>query len=240
MKNNELTVQIADLEVTAFMQGGFFDFENLSKNLHEHQYSEIHFVAQGEFTMVVDKTPYTLRSGDILVVPSKIFHYITDSTDDIRHCAFQVSLPVKGLKRFSFDRHILSAMMEEIVLVENGKSPFALSMYIALLCSHIIEKPKMQMKDIQDRKYLIHEFFSLNYDDDITLEDLAKRLNLSLKQTQREVLRHTGNNFRAELSRVRIEAAKQLMLTEDISLQECAKRVGYKSYSGFWKAYKHE
>ena len=33
MKNNELTVQIADLEVTAFMQGGFFDFENLSKNI---------------------------------------------------------------------------------------------------------------------------------------------------------------------------------------------------------------
>ena len=51
-------------------------------------------------------------------------------------------------------------------------------------------------------------------------------------------MKYTGRHFRGELTYRRIEAAKYLLATEKIKLREVAERVGYKSYSGFFKAYK--
>ncbi len=237
MRSYELNVKISDVDVTVFMQDGFFGFEGFSNTLHVHHYAEVHFVESGELVITVGGTSHTVRQGETVVIPAGVFHYISSCTDNTRHCAFQISLPVENFRKFTVDKTVLRSMLDEISAVENGGKPLKLSVYLALLCSSFIEKTKIEIHQIQDRKYLIYEFFSLNYDSEISLGDLAQRLNLSPKQTQREVLKYTGNNFRDELCRVRIEAAKQLMLTENITLQECAAKVGYKSYSGFWKAY---
>ena len=60
---------------------------------------------------------------------------------------------------------------------------------------------------------------------------------LSLKQTERLIVEYTGNTFRKEMAQKRIEAAKHLISTENITLAEAAEQVGYHSYSGFWKAF---
>ena len=45
--------------------------------------------------------------------------------------------------------------------------------------------------------------------------------------------------FREEMTHRRMEAARQLMKDQSLSLTEIAEKVGYQSYSGFWKAF-HE
>jgi len=84
---------------------------------------------------------------------------------------------------------------------------------------------------------MICEMLSVFYNKDITLDDVAQKLKLSPKQTARLIVESTGNSFRQEIPRLRIEAAQHLMESEDLTLEEVAELVGYSSYSSFWKAY---
>ena len=87
-----------------------------------------------------------------------------------------------------------------------------------------------------DYGFLIHEFFSLHYSEDLHLCDLAQFLHLSERQTERLVIEHTGNTFRNELTAIRMTIAKKLLTSSQMSLTEISQYVGYKSYAGFWKA----
>jgi transcriptional regulator GlxA family with amidase domain len=110
--------------------------------------------------------------------------------------------------------------------------------YLSMLCSQFMEDKPGVVPHIEDRELLIYEFFSKKYNQDVSLSDLAGLLNLSKKQTERMVEKFTGRSFRAEIAHHRMEAAAQLMKIPGLSLSDIATRVGYKSYSGFWKAYK--
>ena len=94
------------------------------------------------------------------------------------------------------------------------------------------------MTDIKDREFLMHEFLERSYASEVSLSDLAKELNLSEKQTERVVKEITGNTFRQEIKKRRMEWAKQLLADGGLTLEEVSHMVGYKSYSGFWKAIK--
>ena len=75
----------------------------------------------------------------------------------------------------------------------------------------------------------------------ITLSDLAQVLGLSTKQAGRLLMHYTGRTFRGELTRCRMEAARRMMAeTNAPPLTVIAERVGYQSYSGFWKAFRGE
>ena len=91
---------------------------------------------------------------------------------------------------------------------------------------------------MSNRQLLIEDFFSRKYSESITLEDLAKDLILSCKQTEREVKRFTGNTFNEELSKRRINAAMILLQTTNLPLARIGEMVGYASYSGLYKALK--
>jgi len=47
-----------------------------------------------------------------------------------------------------------------------------------------------------------------------------------------------GCSFREQLAKKRIEVAKRLMDNSNLTLDEISRYVGYKSYSGFYKALK--
>ena len=94
------------------------------------------------------------------------------------------------------------------------------------------------------RLYLVKQlgtgflFFSRRYAEPVTVADLAEVLMLSEKQTEREVRRRTGLPFRRTLLHFRMSAADSLLSSTACSKNEIAERVGYRSYSGFWKAYR--
>ena len=88
----------------------------------------------------------------------------------------------------------------------------------------------------KDYAYVITEFFSRNYDKNITIKDIADELSLCPMQAQRVIKKHTGKTFGENLLLQRMTVADQLTKTK--SLNEIAFLVGYNSYSGFWKAYK--
>lgn len=237
MKNLELPINFAGISTKIFIQGGFF-FDSPSNTIHRHKHTEVRCIISGECDVFADGKNYTLTAGEFIAIPSGAFHCHNIKSPDTKHFAFQVNYKIDKCilnKISSGSMNDIANEIEKFKASENGR---LISSYISLICSFISNEDNIKTSDITDRDFLIDEFFSINYNKDISLSDLSETLNLSEKQTERLVFCHTGNTFREEIQKRRMEAAKQLIDTKSMNLTQIAEYVGYKTYVGFWKAYK--
>ncbi len=88
------------------------------------------------------------------------------------------------------------------------------------------------------RAFMIEEYFNEHYKEDISLEELARSLYLSEKQTERMIKNAFGEGFRQHLKRIRLLIAQRLLTDTEKEIKEIAEEVGYQSYNGFYLAFK--
>ena len=234
---NELRINIGSESRKAFLQAGFYSSSLLKMTLHKHNYPEVHVVTGGKALFHVADQIHASADGNLLIIPADTFHYAEAQDPQVRHTAFQVDCDVSVFSACHAHPQTVLDFMEEISRCQVTGNYAAVASYMALFCSSLLSK-EVTAKPIRDYKFLIGEFFFKRYSEDLHLSDLAKELNLSPRQTERLVIQTTGHTFRQELAAVRINAAKHLLKTTDISMAEVAHQVGYDSYAGFWKALK--
>lgn len=60
---------------------------------HSHNYYEFYFFLQGNITMYIDKRPFALKPGDVVLIPPGVRHYAvnTDSSVPYRRFVFWIS-----------------------------------------------------------------------------------------------------------------------------------------------------
>lgn len=97
-----------------------------------------------------------------------------------------------------------------------------------------------QLAETDMRFFMIEDYFNEHYMEDISLKDLAKRLFLSEKQTDRMIKKAFGEGFSQHLCKIRMLIAKDLLTDADKEISEIAEEVGYKSYNGFYLAFKQK
>lgn len=85
----------------------------------------------------------------------------------------------------------------------------------------------------------VEEFFQKRYNEEISIEDLAKELCLSVPHTHRIVKKVFDGGFKKTLIKQRIENACMLIKQGGLTLSEIAYRCGYTSYNGFLSAFKN-
>jgi len=88
------------------------------------------------------------------------------------------------------------------------------------------------------RVYIIEEYFNEFYMNDISLSNLSETLFLSKKQTEKTIKKTYGEGFSDHLCKTRLAVAKNLLTSTDLSVCEIAEKVGYRSYNGFYQAFK--
>lgn len=76
------------------------------------------------------------------------------------------------------------------------------------------------------------------YKSSLTLEDIAREQNYSFYHLGRLFKKRTGYSFSEYLTRIRLENAKKLLLSEDNSVKEVAYKVGFHSQGYFAKVFK--
>lgn len=96
---------------------------------------------------------------------------------------------------------------------------------------NVISEPNLRMQTIE------YYIFS-NYMNDPSLSELAKVVRLSEKQMGRIIKKHYGVDFRTHILNVRLHNAKRLIKESDMSLDDISAAVGFKTYSGFYLAFK--
>jgi len=235
---NELSVKIANKNYKAFFKGGFYNHSLTTSSIHKHNYSEIHIISRGNATYNIENEIYSLTSGDMLIIPRDVFHCCIKKTPETRLSAFQINYNVNEISTVSIDSNIFDIYHKEIEKSIISQDYTTVSAYISLFCSYFYSDNKLSVQPITDYAFLIYEFFSSNYSKDLQLRDLAKILYLSDRQTERLVIKYTGKTFKNELTTIRMNIAKKLLESSNMSLGEIAQYIGYHSYSGFYKAMK--
>ena len=72
----------------------------------------------------------------------------------------------------------------------------------------------------------------------LTLDDLARLINLSARQTQRLIKQNFGKTFSQKLAEARMAAASQYLLNTDLSVTEISDRAGFSSIEHFSAAFR--
>ena len=233
----ELSFKMIEKDYKAFLQDGFYVSPKTDTSLHKHNYAEVHLLGEGRAEFLIDNQSITVNGPAILTIPAPMMHCCTYQDEALLHTAFQTDCQAEELRTYPIDNGIVKAFFEAIQLCRLTGNYSTVAFYIPLFCN-FYRKEHHTVTEIKDYNFLISEFFILNYDKDVYLSDLADQLHISERHAERLVLQYTGRSFREELVAVRMRIAHQLMQAENASLEQIAKYVGYRSYSGFWKAMK--
>lgn len=234
--NKEITVILSGREIRLYLHSNYISTGKELTPPHRHSRAEIHAIVHGEADFFIDGKHLQLCAGEFLMIPKDTFHYRSPLSEDSKIFTFEADLDAT-LSHYRISTQTLCELCASVEGYERSGKTAVMRAFLTLICSYFVDDFG-GVNDVTDRKFLIDEFFTKNYNRDVTLSMLAKRLCLSEKQTERLVIKFTGNSFRKELARRRITAAIDLMESESITLTDVAEMVGYKTYSGFWKAYK--
>lgn len=232
---NELNVKINNKDKNVYFSDGLYiGHQNLA--VHNHKHTELHVIGSDGTQYLIDSKKYEFSSGDVVGIPAGMYHIPIYGGENEKKNAFQVDIPLEALAVKHFSPDIVALFLDETQNSRISGDYLKLSIFISLICCEFFDSDILSVHPVTDYDMLIHEFFSKHYNVDIKLCDLASVLHLSEKQTERLVKKYTGMTFKAALSEKRIKMAKYLNETTELSLYEIAEKVGYRSYSGFWKA----
>lgn len=232
----ELTVGVGGKDLRIFLHSGFNVATTPLTHVHNHQYAELHLVADGEIELCVNNENVTVSDATAILIPKGKFHYTKRADSGVKHFAMQIDHPVANVKIQRLNKTIVEELFCEIGKCSASNNYRLVSAFIGLVCSYLLTDCASNSRTITDPNFLIHEFFSNRYSEDLHLSDLARVLHLSERQAERLVVEITGRTFREQLSATRINMAHHLIETGGMPLSEIASHVGYRSYTGFWKA----
>lgn len=236
LRFHTLTVKTPARDIKAFLQSGFYGFR-ASPTLHRHNYTELHLILNGDADFNVGRNRIHAKSGDMLLIPPRVMHICLRQSEGALRTAFQIDLPCEEARVLPVNQAVLGEFFTAVTECTKTGEHGEVAAYMALLC-HPLTATESIPEPTTDYAFLIQEFFSTRYSEDIHLSDLADFLCLSERQTERLTVLHTGKTFRHELVATRLAVARHLMESTEMPLRDIAAYVGYDSYGGFWKALK--
>jgi len=233
----ELTTRIDDQDWTIILRRESPSTNAAVPNLHKHLYAEIIMMEAGSLNYQVGDQHFIVNTNEFLVIPSMVFHKPNIiGTETANMITIQIDYAFLEPAVYSSSPGIFTELLTELKKTYQTGCCGRSSAYLSQILSPLLCSNRQKLVPLQDRRYIIHEYLSYHYAENITLSDVARELNLSVKHVARLIIKYTGNSFRQEIPRKRIEAAQYLQATADLSLEEIAEQVGYHSYSSFWKA----
>ena len=233
----QLQISLGGSPKKCILGAGFYRNGKPTRNLHKHNYAEVHVLAKGTAVLEVETRQMELVAGDVVLIPADLLHVFAASSEDVQHTAFLVESHAGELQKHSQPVALLELFMEQISRAETTGNMTKVAAYISLLCSDFFPEASVNAEAITDHAFLIHNYFSRHYSQDASLEELAQQLHFSQRQTARLVQQYTGKPFKQAIIDYRMAIAQHLARTTDLSLAQIAPMVGYSSYNGFWKAY---
>lgn len=231
---------------------------------HFHEHYELLYLEEGSRQLIINNfQEYTLSRGSIALLPPYTIHMTTSKSDEI-HTRILINISQKLMKELEgFMSYSLSDIFSSLVLSLtpydigqlkynftrllsiSPKAPFyeatvktALSnILLQLTYSHQERNDNIfcqSKKDIVD--YTVN-YIQKNYSSDISLEDIASRINISkayLINVFKEIHHITPYVY---LTNVRIINAKKLLRNNNQKISDVATSCGFNSLYAFSRAF---
>jgi len=232
-----------------------------SAMIHNHADYELHMIKSGNYSFEINSNPVRLGEGSILLISPNSYHN-TAAPDNDRSkdycfrfdhschekekCVFSTAMEgINGALVLDGCGYAIG-LAEEVFLEYKRKQldyqkcmDHLIYMIMLYILRRIVDKvPQKEGSDVQhhadeNRTTAIDVFFALNHMYDIHSKDLAKYLNLSVRQLDRVIRKHYDMTFKQKLTEIRIFAAKRLLLESSLPVNVISERVGYNSVENF-------
>ncbi|UVI30648.1 response regulator transcription factor [Paenibacillus spongiae] len=133
-----------------------------------------------------------------------------------------------GLEPDSLTRmRIREKVMSSVILTDMMREVELVMLSCASRIAELVEHAPKRL--VAETKQIIGEA----YEGELTLQAVAKQLNVNYSYLSRVIKKETGQNFSDLLWLTRIEAAKINLLREDMKAYEAAYAAGFKNYAHF-------
>ena len=245
-----------------------FDLWNQPDNenmIHHHDFFEISIILQGESLYLIDNEWRTVRSGDILLFNPGVDHAEKQLLNTYSH---QLHIGIRTFKlhglaqnHFPTTQSLLSMQDSHLKIFDKAwqlieefnqqQTNFnlmgkALVMEMMILILRSLEKKERLSDETQasqnDRMHqvvqLIMTYMENNYAKDISIEQLATLYYVSPTYLSKIFKDLTGFSPINYLIQIRLKKAHELLTTDDLTVKEVAKAVGYEDAYHFSKSFK--
>lgn len=230
--------------------------QNFPRVLHKHDDRlEIVFIVKGRGSHLIGDVTYHTKAGDILIFNQDVIHdeMAELNSDMVVYCCGIKDLKIKGMEKnclFDIDSPaVISSgekypMIEQILSImflqikENGNKASETCHYLlSTLLTLIVKLPREAIKTIPYKKFTLVEqvkqYLDIHYTENITLESLAFRFNLSPYYLSHIFKRETTFSPIQYLIRRRIGEAQSLLINTSYSVSKIAGLVGYDNANYF-------
>ncbi|UPO91070.1 helix-turn-helix domain-containing protein [Niallia sp. Man26] len=236
---------------------------NSETKLHYHENFELLYVLNGELSINVEGENYSLTQRDLIIVNYNRKHNYTGS-DDLFVARFVISYSkVRELlskdmmifwcnstleKNESYDqlRRIIDQILNQHVIDPKKNSIYKISLHYQLL--HVITKNFLLTSDDKryekenensdDRMQEILQFVRANYQNSISLQDLADQFYLSTAYLSKYIKNKFNINFTELITSIRLSHAMVDLLYTDLPIMKIAINNGFASVAAYNKAFK--
>lgn len=234
--SHEFNSYINGTAVRIFIQNPLINTKNITTIIHNHKYVEFHMVFGGNIKMLIDNKKYTFSPGTVYSIPERVYHCCIDLEPQTQIVAFQAEIDLNVIEQHSINQTFIQEIIKILSKENFHLNCSKLSSLFSLTVSDFFQP--ICMKPSKDYAILIYEFISKNYNQNITVSELAKNLYLSDKQTERLTKKYSGYTLKKAITNYRIKISDFLEENTDMNKSEISKYVGYSNYSGYWKAKK--
>lgn len=230
--------------------------QNFPRALHKHDDRlEIVFIVKGRGVHLIGDVKYHTKAGDILIFNRDVIHdeMAEVNSDMVVYCCGIKELHIKGMEKnrlfdidspaviSSGDKHDMIEQLLAIMFLqikENGNKASETCRYLlSTLLTLIIKLPRETIKTIPYKKLTLVEqvkqYLDAHYAENITLDNLAFRFNLSPYYLSHLFKQETHFSPIHYLIRRRIGEAQSLLTYTNYSISKIAGLVGYDNANYF-------
>lgn len=257
------TIGKTDCYIRAY-QMKLFRSAQINDRPHKHYFMEFHCISAGEVMVNLpsENRQIKLTAGQILLIPRGVYHSFYTENTTVERFAFNFSadLQEKGSSTI-LDLYLNT---QEVMVFENKAANYYIKQCQklieepgnrltgtrqgTLMLNAVLElfasipyaqKPvQTDSSKAMRQRWTVEQYIEQHFTDSDGIEGLAKALYLSPRQTRTLVRRFLGEDYKQIIVRRRMELAEIYMMDPNITLEDIAWQVGYKSYSGFQLSYK--
>ncbi|MGL4774237.1 MAG: helix-turn-helix domain-containing protein [Clostridium sp.] len=235
--------------------------------LHWHDCIELIYVLKGKINITIDADSFELYENEIEIINIDETHrlYSTEENKvlifqidpyffekyykDIKNIFFYTNSSESGAQngeQYEELRSLLSMLLCERVQMQQDYDEEIENILINLLYHlinnfHYLTYEKEELKENMeqlDRYHRISKYIFNNYNNNITLKDIAKKEFLSPHYLSHEIKYATGYSFTDLINQTRVEESLKLLLSTDMSITEISDEIGFSHPRYFNKHFK--
>lgn len=111
---------------------------------------------------------------------------------------------------------------------------------IETICARLEDSPVAQPCENLSNSAFLHmvKFAELHLSENCSLQLIAKEMNMNANYLGQLFKRETGKTYSAYVTELRIEKAKEMLVSGDLSINEIAATLGFNDYFYFLKTFK--